>query len=335
MTFRKRLVVASLPQYSPASSLGIDIDEERDDSLVSSSITYSHDHGSNDHSVSGKRQNFSIRTKKIVVQLAFLLVFVVGLYYFGFNGNSEIVNEGKATQPPISSSENLKPPVHNGLKTSEWEKFDSYELKQYFGCNQLFKTPRPLITKRNWVYFRDLYNQYVKQEQSTINNVDTTHQVSAESSNFPVLGAFTTDKGRGLVASRDIKRGELIFTGTNNTIVFDTGHSWRKFLWYLYHAPPTPDHYPEGFACDIRAWSWIQALPNEKGSKIVVDIDESSLLNQPSKGERANIQCGKLDDKNAECELDYYARVDIKKGDEILCRYSDFAAQGGWQSFGL
>ena len=38
MTFRKRLVVASLPQYSPASSLGIDIDEERDDSLVSSSI---------------------------------------------------------------------------------------------------------------------------------------------------------------------------------------------------------------------------------------------------------------------------------------------------------
>ena len=54
-----------------------------------------------------------------------------------------------------------------------------------------------------------------------------------------------------------------------------------------------------------------------------------------SKGERANIQCGKLDDKNAECELDYYARVDIKKGDEILCRYSDFAAQGGWQSFGL
>ena len=332
MKFRKRFVVASLPQYTPAS------DEERDDSLVSSNITYSHDNDSNDHdsSVSGKRQNFSLRTKKMV-QLAFLLlVIVVGLYYFGFNGNSEIVNEeNKVTQSPISSSRNLKPPVHNGLKTSEWEIFDASELKRYFGCKQLFKTPRPLITKRIWAYFRELYNQYVKQEQSIVNNVDSTHQVSAKSSNFPVEGAFTTDKGRGLVASRDIKRGELIFTGTNNTIVFDTGHSWRKFLWYLYHAPPTPDPYPEGFACDIRAWSWVQALPNEKGSKIVVDIDESSLLNQPSTGERANIQCGKLDDKNAECELDYYARVDIKKGDEILCRYSDFADLGSWESFGL
>ena len=60
-----------------------------------------------------------------------------------------------------------------------------------------------------------------------------------------------------------------------------------------------------------------------------------SLLNQPSSGERANIQCGKLNQKKAECELeDYYAKVDIKKGDEILCRYSDFA-EGGWYSFGL
>ena len=57
-------------------------------------------------------------------------------------------------------------------------------------------------------------------------------------------------------------------------------------------------------------------------------------MNQPSSGERANIQCGKLNDKNTECELDYYAKVDIKKGDEILCRYSDFA-EGGWDSFGL
>jgi len=229
--------------------------------------------------------------------------------------------------------------VQNGLETRNWSTFTSSQLKRYFGCSKLFKTPRPIITKRNWIYFRDLYNQFLEENlhiDGGNGNVDRTYyKVTEKVATHPVEGTFTTTKGRGLIASRDIKRGELIFTGTNNTIVFDTGHAWRKFLWYLYHAPPTPDPYPEGFACDIKSWSWIQHMPNQQGLKIMVDIDESSLLNQPSSGERANIQCGKLDDKKkAVCELDYYAKVDIKKGDEILCRYSDFA-EGGWHSFGL
>jgi len=167
------------------------------------------------------------------------------------------------------------------------------------------------------------------------NNKDTSHKISEKVANYPVEGAITKDKGRGLIASRDIERGELIFTGTNNTIIFDTGHSWRKFLWHLYHAPPTPDLYPEGFACDIQAWSWIQAVSNEMGLKIVVDIDESSLLNQPAIGEVANIQCGELDDEDAECGMDYYAIKDIKQGDEISCKYSDFLEPDSWKSFEL
>ena len=70
---------------------------------------------------------------------------------------------------------------------------------------------------------------------------------------------------------------------------------------------------------------------------IMVDIDASSLLNQPSRGEHANIQCGRLTSKGEKkdtCGVDYYAKKDIKKGDEILCEYSDFA-HGRWDDFGL
>ena len=70
---------------------------------------------------------------------------------------------------------------------------------------------------------------------------------------------------------------------------------------------------------------------------IMVDIDASSLLNHPSSGEDANIQCGRLTSEGEEedvCGLDYYAIKDIRKGDEILCEYSDFV-NSGWDTFDL
>ena len=70
---------------------------------------------------------------------------------------------------------------------------------------------------------------------------------------------------------------------------------------------------------------------------IMVDIDASSLLNSPSRGEDANIQCGRLTSEGEQkdsCGLDYYAIKNIKKGDEILYEYSDFA-HFVWDTFGL
>ena len=148
----------------------------------------------------------------------------------------------------------------------------------------------------------------------------------------PVYGNTTPDKGRGLAASRDISKGDLIFTGTNNTLVFETGPAWRKFLLHLFYAPPPDSVYTEGFACDMVAWSWNQQWPKGGKTVIIVDVDASSLLNKPSSGETNNIQCGKDDEES--CGLDYYASRDIKKGEEILCHYSDFA-NPQWHTFGL
>jgi len=306
----------------------------------SSSLPASHRQDQDGHLIREKGLKQKRNGPKIVHIILLVGVAIIGSYYLSHSSGG---SSSRQQQPSIRQTKAIqkKPSIRqtkaiqNGLETSKWETFGGRQLKQYFGCEELFETPRPTISRRNWIYFRDLYNEYAARERSLPNNEDTTHKVNDDSVSFPVEGAVTADKGRGLIASRDIKRGELIFTGTNNTIVFDTGHSWRKFLWYLYHAPDTPDLYPEGFACDIRSWSWIQAVPNEEGLKIVVDIDESSLLNQPSEDEEANIQCGKLDDEDSICEFDYYAMVDIEKGDEILCEYADFAESRAWHELGL
>ena len=90
--------------------------------------------------------------------------------------------------------------------------------------------------------------------------------------------------------------------------------------------------------CSHGCRSWIQEWPMNSGEIVIMFvIDASSLLNSPSSREDANIQCGRLTSEGEEedaCGLDYYAMKDIRKGDEILCEYSDFV-RSGWDTFGL
>lgn len=249
----------------------------------------------------------------------------------------QFVRKGKTKQKAKPKLLQRSRHTRAGLNPSDEQFFDRKELDNYFGCDELFDTPRPVITESEWHNFRDLYDDFVTKEYTnnpqTYPNGPETYKVGKPWPYSPVYGNTTPDKGRGLAASRDIAKGELIFTGTSNTIVFETGPAWRKFLLHLFYAPPPDDVYTEGFACDVRAWSWIQQWDGK--FVIMVDLDASSLLNTPStsSGETNNIQCGRLDGDGG-CGVDYYATRDIKKDEEILCHYSDFT-NGKWLSFGL
>mmetsp|Transcript_1579 Transcript_1579/g.2354 ORF Transcript_1579/g.2354 Transcript_1579/m.2354 type:complete len:232 (+) Transcript_1579:165-860(+) len=131
------------------------------------------------------------------------------------------------------------------------------------------------------------------------------------------------EKGRGLKAAKDIKKGDMIFKATNNTVVFTDGHSFRKFMFMLNERFPS-------FACDVLQWAWVQDL--EGGAfGIEVDLDDCNLLNSGHRS--ANIQCGKADDI---CDgSHFYARRDIKKGEEILGSYSEFVSDHSWSELGL
>ena len=221
----------------------------------------------------------------------------------------------------------------SGYDPAEEGTFDRHELKKYFDCPRV-NSKRPVIREDEWRYFRDLYNEFAALE--ALEGRNDTYTWSGRHIPSPVKGALTPGKGRGIVAARDIRAGERVFAGTNNTIVYRTGNAWRGFLRHLHYAPPLDAHYKDGFACDIMNWSWNQEVDvgdGETALAIVVDLDASSLLNHPSEDETHNIQCGKPGDED-ECVMDYYAVKDIKKGEEILCRYGDFS-DPHWHDFGL
>ena len=71
-------------------------------------------------------------------------------------------------------------------------------------------------------------------------------------------------------------------------------------------------------------------------NNIIMDLDDGSLLNEGRDEpgwEKPNVICGKEED--GKCMLEYYATKDIKKGEELLCDYREFAWLDSWTDMGL
>lgn len=155
------------------------------------------------------------------------------------------------------------------------------------------------------------------------------------------IGDAGREKGRGVFATKQIRKGTLISdTNNGNTGIFKVGHSWREFAVSL----------PKETACNFIEWSWVQTVPPldemdddiRSGVTIFIAFDESSLMNS---GEwdamEANVRCGSQPMQDGDdwgpCRFHYYAARDIDAGEELLLNYGDFedTSQRGWSEIGL
>ncbi|KAL7525207.1 hypothetical protein ACHAXR_000903 [Thalassiosira sp. AJA248-18] len=71
----------------------------------------------------------------------------------------------------------------------------------------------------------------------------------------PYHAKFSSGKGRGLFASRDIAKGELVHDGDVTDVIFPDAIAWRRFVFSL----------PRDFACDMTDWNWMQR--HEEGDR--------------------------------------------------------------------
>ncbi len=229
---------------------------------------------------------------------------------------------------------------------TSWERYDLSEMHEYFKCDEAFATTRPWWTSDQWREVRDLYRTVAKE------NEGGTYQMSEDVFDFSQIAEpfqAGKEKGRGLKAARDIRQGELILRTTNNTVVFNDRHTYRKFLFGMEERFPT-------FACDIIMWNWMQDLDDE-GLKfgMVVDLNDNNLLNTQDENEEANVMCGappvtglvswlmwphslfygKEEDGCDMKNLTFYASRDIRKGEELLGDYEDFESSHSWDEMGL
>ena len=97
-------------------------------------------------------------------------------------------------------------------KPPDWETYGFYKTRHYFQCKEhAHKLNKPLPTIEYWNELKDAYRKYV---DDTIQFDESVSPVDGY--NFDGLGnpqpyhAGHGKRGRGLFASRDIKRGELV-----------------------------------------------------------------------------------------------------------------------------
>ena len=222
-----------------------------------------------------------------------------------------------------------------------WYRFSYWELHAYFSCAAAFKVSRAPYDSAKWNDLRQYYHHFV-----ALDKVDKPLDEGEEERSFqysteayhPPLETFQTEgKGRGLMAARDIDKGELVFKATNNTVIFTHGHTWRKFLFAIYerYEEEVGGELDQYTTCDVLVWSWVQRLTENGPLVIVADLDNGSLMNEGREEEGwepPNTRCGKEGER---CEMAYYATKDIRKGEEILCDYREFALLNAWPRMGL
>lgn len=209
--------------------------------------------------------------------------------------------------------------IENKVNTN-WKTWGFNDFRIIYGCHNLPNDgTATLPTIEYWQVLRDAYIAQVDNEYKFDDPIPPTEGYTLnENGAPPFYAAMAPGKGRGLFASRDIKKGELVHDGTKGDVTFPDAMSFRRFL----HALPQKKQ-----ACDVMQWCWTQKLEAGGPYVLLCDLNIASLMNGGG-GDKINVG-----PTNSTSRL-FYAKKDIEKGKEILMNYG-MGSQAEWAAVGL
>jgi hypothetical protein len=185
------------------------------------------------------------------------------------------------------------PYLSKDVNANYWEnrKPASSTLKQIYesrNCDEILKLPRPIYSKENWQKFYDIWKKHGGRGDPDFVTSDAPPDFVR-----PTEAGETDDgKGRGVFATSDIKKGEMIYGQTTNYAYFSNGYSFQRFLEAL-----TDD----GEACDIMKFSWPQSGFGPNGETAIVCVmDENSFMNDGG-AEKSNFGC--IGEEEEDCSM--------------------------------
>ena len=220
-----------------------------------------------------------------------------------------------------SSSRQLQQRRNNNLP-EEWETYSFSDIYQHFHCSaHAYDETKPIPSLEQWLYLRMQYNELVDGSVSFNDAIPPTQGYTlAKNEPPPFYAKLSPGKGRGLFASRDIQKGEVVHDGSNSDVVFPDAMSFRRFLFAS----------PRTMACDVMEWAWTQQFEDDGPYHICLAINISSLMNtkgDDEEGEDANaLPVSGFTSK-------FYALKDIKKDEEILTDYTIYDTD--WVGVGM
>ncbi|KAL7527481.1 hypothetical protein ACHAXR_001979 [Thalassiosira sp. AJA248-18] len=261
----------------------------------------------------------------------------VQLYWLGFSLGTTYVAMEEDTYNP-----NLLDTIKWSVYPDGWEKYSYSKIATHFKCYAHGRDQtKQLLTIDEWNFLRKRWNEVVDNTTTFDDGVPPTEGYSHEVNNTtmfddrvpqgyshkygggrggvgppPYYAKHSKGKGRGLFASRDIKKDELVHDGTKDTVVFPDGKSFRRYAFSL----------PRRYACELIHWKWTQQLKENGPMKLMTAIDISIFMNS-GKGKQINVM------PESKTSLRFRAKRDIKKDEEILYNYGYF--QTNWRKVGL
>lgn len=209
-------------------------------------------------------------------------------------------------------------------KNDDWQTWSRKKAKEKLKCRELQRElkrngeSQRLPSMEYWQAMRNAYIQEVDPTHVFDDPILPTEGYTLnESGTQPFYAALSPGKGRGLFASRDIKKGELVHDGAKADVSFPDGDSMRKFL----HALPTREA-----ACDVLQWAWTQQYEKNGPMMLLLEINIAILMNEGNTDEEVNVL-----PKN-KYSSKFYATRNIAKDEEILYDYSVYSTR--WDKVG-
>eukprot|EP00584_Thalassiosira_punctigera_P003877 CAMPEP_0172540112 /NCGR_PEP_ID=MMETSP1067-20121228/11183_1 /TAXON_ID=265564 ORGANISM="Thalassiosira punctigera, Strain Tpunct2005C2" /NCGR_SAMPLE_ID=MMETSP1067 /ASSEMBLY_ACC=CAM_ASM_000444 /LENGTH=330 /DNA_ID=CAMNT_0013325897 /DNA_START=16 /DNA_END=1008 /DNA_ORIENTATION=- len=206
-----------------------------------------------------------------------------------------------------------------------WEQYSYNDIRRHFHCRSRSKDDaKPLPSAEEWELMRKTFTEVVDSAKEWDDPVPPTLGYSLEKG-VPVPPPYfpraSPGKGRGLFASRYIRKGEIVHDGTHSDVVFPDAVAWRRFVFSL----------PRDLACDCTDWHWMQRL--EEGGKYFMlgGINISSLMNSGGKEFGPGREPNALPESSTSGR--FYATKDINKFEEILTDYESYYTN--WKEVGL
>ncbi|KAL7495509.1 hypothetical protein ACHAWT_005926 [Skeletonema menzelii] len=207
---------------------------------------------------------------------------------------------------------------HDGTmpKPWGWQRWGYYDFEQNFNCaGYLNDGTKPVPNMEFWETMLKAYNQ----------EVDPTYKFDAvvpptegyrhdENGPPPYYAKLSPGKGRGLFASRDIQKGEIVHDGTKSDVVFPDGLTWKRFVFAL----------PRKMACDQVAWTFTQPFEEDGPMRVVSSLNIAILMNEGDKAKDVNVEPQDGNGAPSDYSSVFYALRDIKKDEEILMNYAAY-----------
>jgi len=211
--------------------------------------------------------------------------------------------------PPLPSTYEYNPV----LSDLDWLSFSIDDFGDALQCNAEYAPAdvRAIHDVATWRQLRETYTDVVGSARSSIEraraDIDSgmisKTAVAAQDADFLRAMQIPT-KGRGIVATRDIKKGEKMWSDMYLASFYERS-DLNRFLAVL----------PTELACDVILWTYEQDDEDLENFYFSVDLDLGTFCNDGG-SKASNVEWG-FDPTISTA----YASRNIKAGEEILCDY--------------